>query len=122
MRPWSSSVHLIHPFYQYCQVPNLIHQKIVTSIYADDTQLLLSFSALNFSHNKLTLKTLYLPYPTGCPPTSIPLILLKLSFSYLVYYNNQQLSKLNNPTIHLPNNFAYSYLLILLAILVSSFI
>jgi len=33
-------------------------------LYADDTQLLLSFSALNFSHNITHLDTLLLTYPT----------------------------------------------------------
>jgi len=42
---------------------------------------------------------------------------------YLVFGQLQQLSKLNNPIIHLPNNvIGYSHLLFLLVILVSSLI
>jgi len=57
-------------------------------LYADDTQLLLSFSALDFSHNITHLENTITTYTTGCLPISCLLILLKLSFSSLVYHNN----------------------------------
>jgi len=47
-------------------------------LYADDTQLLLSFSALDFSHNITRLENT-ITYPTGCFLISCLLILLKLS-------------------------------------------
>jgi len=50
-------------------------------------------------------------YPTGCLSISCLLILLKLSFSSLVYHAQQvQLSKLNNLTIHLYVTMSYSNL------------
>jgi len=70
-------------------------------LYACDTQLLLSFSALDFSHNITHLENTITNVSNWM--SSCLLILLKRSFSSLVYRNN---SKLNNPTIHLilPNN------------------
>jgi len=60
-----------------------------------------------------------LTYPTGCLPISCLLILLKLSFSSLIYYNHS-LNSIILPFIYL--TMSYSHLLILLAILVSSLI
>jgi len=98
----------------------LIQQQTITSINADDTELLLSFWALDFSHNITHLeKTLWLTYPTGYLSILCLLILLKLSFSSLVYHNNS----LNS--IILTFNYltmSYFHLLILLAIFVSSLI
>jgi len=87
-------------------------------LYADDTQLLLSFSALDFSHNITHLENT-LTYPTGCLPISCLVILLKLSFLSLVYHNNS-LNSIILPFIYI--TISYSHLLILLAILVSSLI
>jgi len=76
-------------------------------LYAENTHLLLSFSALDFSHD-IT--------PTGYLQIFCLLILLKMSFSSLVYHNNSINSvilKFIYPTM------SYSLLLILLLILVS---
>ena len=54
----------------------------------------------------LTWKTLYQTFPTGCQPTSSLLILPKTEF--LIIGLPQQLSKLNSPTIPLPNNSTLS--------------
>jgi len=84
----------------------LIQQQTITSM-------LLTF---NFScHSQLwislitplTLKTLYLTYLTESLPTSCLLILLKPSFSSLVYHNNSL--NANNANIHLPNNVIFSH-------------
>jgi len=86
-------------------------------LYADDTQLLLSFSAPDFCHNIPHLKnTITNIQPNGYHPISCLLILLKLSFSSLVYHNNSIIL----PFIYL--TMLYFHLLILLVILVSSLI
>jgi len=83
---------------------------------------------LNFSYHSqrwislitsLTLKALEQTHQTGCLPTSSLLILLKLSFSSLVYHNNS-LTSIILPFIYL--TMSYSHPLILLAILVLSLI
>jgi len=63
-------------------------------LYADDTQLLLSFSALDFSHNVTHLENFLSLNPSKT--------------EFLIFGLPQQLSKLNNPTIHLPNNVILS--------------
>jgi len=57
IRPWSSTLNHIHHSSQYHHSYQMQQQS--HHIYGDDTQLLLSLSALDFSHKSLTLKTLY---------------------------------------------------------------
>jgi len=84
---------------------NLIQQQTITSIL-----MIFNFSYRSqagvLSLTSLTLKTLKLTYPAGYLPISCLLILLKLSFSTMVYHKNSL--KINNPTIHLPNNVILS--------------
>jgi len=54
----------------------------------------------------LALKNLTLTYPTGFLSTSCLLLIIKVSF--LIFGLKQQFSKLNNPTIYLPNNIILS--------------
>jgi len=67
-------------------------------LYVDDTQLLLSFSALDFSHNITHLENTI----TNVSKSSnfLSLSLLKLSFSSLVYYSNS-LNSIILPFIYL---------------------
>jgi len=53
-----------------------------------------------------TLKTLQLTIPTGCLPICMSLYPSKTEL--FIFGLPQQLSKLNNPTIHLPNNVILS--------------
>jgi len=95
----------------------LIHQQTTTSV----------LMILNFCYSELwisfttslTLKTLWLTYPTECLPIFCILILFKLSFSFLVYHNNS----LNSVILQFIDlTMSYSHLLILYVILVSSLI
>jgi len=65
---------------------------------ADDTQLLLSFSALDFSHNITHLENTITNFLSLNPSKT----------EFLIFGIPQQLSKLNNPTIHQPNNVILS--------------
>jgi len=96
--PWSSFLYLIH------------HSSTVTSnsaanyhLYADYTQLLFSFSALNFSHNTTHIENTIPKSSNWMFSIFLYLILLKLSFSYLVYHKNSL-----NSIIHLHNNVILS--------------
>jgi len=89
-------------------------------LYADDTQLLLSFSVLDFSHNMTHLEKT-IAYPTGSLPISCLVILLKLSFSSLLYHNTS-LYSIILLFMYLTMSMSCSNLLILLVILVSSLI
>jgi len=74
--------------------------------YADDTQLLLPFSALDFSHNIIHLENTLTNIANWMSSNSLSLNPSKIEF--LIFGLPQQLSKLNNPTIHLPNNVILS--------------
>jgi len=80
----------------------LILQQTTNSIYADDTQLLLSFSALDFSHNITHFENTITNVANWMSSNFLSLNRSKTEF--LIFSLPQQLSKLNNPTIHLPNN------------------
>jgi len=72
--------------------------------YADDTQLLLSFSALDFSYNITHLQNTM----TNVANWLLSIFLSLNPSKTLIFGLPQQLSKLNNPTIHLPNNVMLS--------------
>ena len=71
-------------------------------LYADDTQLYLSFSAAGFSHNITFLETAISNVSNWMSANFLTLNPSKTEF--LVIGLPQQLSKLNSPAIHLPNN------------------
>jgi hypothetical protein len=71
-------------------------------LYADDTQLYLSFSAAGFSHNITFLETAISNVSNWMSSNFLTLNPSKTEF--LVIGLPQQLSKLNSPAIHLPNN------------------
>jgi len=75
-------------------------------LYADDTQLLLSFSALDFSHNITYLENTITNVANWM--SSNFLFLNPSKTEFLVFGLPQQLSKLNNHTFHLPNNVILS--------------
>jgi len=75
-------------------------------LYADDTQLLLSFSALNFSHNITNLQTTITNVSNWMSSKFLSLNPSKIEF--LIFGIPPQLSKLNIPIIHLPNNVKLS--------------
>jgi len=75
-------------------------------LYADDTQLLLSFSALDFSHNITHLENTITNVSNWMSSNLLSLNPFKTEF--LIFGLLQQLFKLNNPTIHLPNNVILS--------------
>jgi len=90
-------------------------------LYADDAQLFLSFSALNFSYNITHLENTIANVANWMSSNSLSFIPSKTEF--LIFGLPQQLSKLNNPTTHLAYlTMSYSHLLILFVILVSSLI
>jgi len=70
-------------------------------VYADDTQLFLSFSALDFSHNIIRLENTITNVSNWMSSYFLSLNPSKTEF--LIFSLPQQLSKLNNPTVHLPN-------------------
>jgi len=111
---YSSSYTLIQPLTTVISNSATNHH-----FYADDTQLLLSFSALDFLHDINHLENTTTNVSKGIPSNFLSLILLKLSFSSLVYHNNSQ-NSIIPPFIHL--TMSYSHKLILLAILVLSLI
>jgi len=74
--------------------------------FADDTQLLSSFSALDFSHNITHLENTITNVANWMSSNFLSLNPSKTEF--LIFGLPQQLSKLNNPTIHLPNNVILS--------------
>jgi len=76
------------------------------NLYADDTQLLLSFSALDFSHNITHLENTITNVANWMSSNFLSLNPSKTEF--LIFGLRQQLSKLNNPTIHLHNNVILS--------------
>jgi len=71
-------------------------------LYADATQLLLSFSALDFSHNISHLEHTITNLANWMLSNFLSLNPSKTEF--LIFGLSQQLSKLNNPTIHLPKS------------------
>jgi len=74
-------------------------------LYTDDTQLLVSFSALDLSHNITHLvNTITNVYWMS----SNFLVYNPSKTEFLIFGLTQQLFKLNNPTIHLPNNVILS--------------
>jgi len=75
-------------------------------LYADDTQLFLSFSALDFSHNITLLENTISDVSNWMSANFLSLNPSKTEF--LIIGLPQQLSKLNSPTIHLPNNITLS--------------
>jgi len=74
-------------------------------LYANDTQFLLSFSALDFSRNITLIENLA---NVSNWMSSNLLSLNPSKTEFLIFGLQQQLSKLNNPTIHLPNNVILS--------------
>jgi len=88
-------------------------------LYADDTQLLISFSALDFSHNITHLENTITNVSNSMSSNFLSLNPSKLSFSSLVYHNTS-LNSIILPFIYL--TMSHSHLLILLVILVSSLI
>jgi len=79
---------------------------IFALVYADDTQLLISFSALDFSHNITYLENTITNVSNWMSSNYLSLNPSKTEF--LIFDLPQQFSKLNNPTIHLPNNVILS--------------
>ena len=75
-------------------------------LYADDTQLFLSFSASDFSHNITHLERTISNISNWMSANFLSLNPSKTEF--LIFGLPQQLSKLNSPTIHLPNNVTLS--------------
>jgi len=75
-------------------------------LHADNTQLLLSFSALDFSHNVNNLENTITNESNWMSSNYLSLNPFKTEF--LIFGLPQQLSKLGNPTIHLPNNIILS--------------
>jgi hypothetical protein len=75
-------------------------------LYADDTQLFISFTATDFSHNISLLETSISNVSNWMSANFLSLNPSKTEF--LVIGLPQQLSKLNSPTIHLPNNVTLS--------------
>ena len=71
-------------------------------LYADDTQLLLSFSAADFSYNITHLKNTISNVYNWMSFNFLSLNLSKTDF--LIISLPQQLSKLRSPTIHLPDD------------------
>jgi len=88
-------------------------------LYADDTQLLLSFSALDFSYNITHLENTITNVANWMSSNFLSLNPSKIEFLILVYLNNS-LNSIILPFIYLI--MSYSYLLILLVILLSSLI
>ena len=74
-------------------------------LYADDTQLYLSFSAVGFCH--ITFLETAISNVSNWMSTNF-LILNPSKTEFLVIGLPQQLSKLNSPSIHLPNNVILS--------------
>jgi len=70
-------------------------------LYADDAQLLFPFSALDFSYNSTFLENT-IANVSNWMSSNFSLNPSKTEF--LIFGLPQQLSKLNNPTIHLPSN------------------
>jgi len=76
-------------------------------LYADDTQLLLSFSAQDFSHNITHLENTIANVANWMSSNFLSFNPSKTEF--LIFgLPSQKLSKLNNPTIHLTNNVILS--------------
>jgi len=75
-------------------------------LYADDTQILLSFSTLDVSHSITHLEHTITNVSTWMSSNSVSLNPSKTEF--LVFSLPQQLFKFNNPIIHLPNNVILS--------------
>ena len=75
-------------------------------LYADDTQLFLSFSAASYSHNIAHLETAISSVANWMSTNFLTLNPSKTEF--LIIGLPQQLSKLNSPTLRLPNNVTLS--------------
>jgi hypothetical protein len=75
-------------------------------LYADDTQLFLSFSAADFSHNINHLENTISSVSNWMSSNFLSLNPSKTEF--LIIGLPQQLSKLSSPIIHLPNNVTLS--------------
>jgi hypothetical protein len=75
-------------------------------LYADDTQLFLSFSALDFSRNITHLETTISDVSNWMSANFLSLNPSKTEF--LIIGLPQQLSKLNSPSLHLPDNITLS--------------
>ncbi|MFA9289573.1 MAG: reverse transcriptase domain-containing protein, partial [Weeksellaceae bacterium] len=75
-------------------------------LYADDTQLYISFSAVDFSHNITHLEQTVSNVYNWMSSNFLSLNPSKTEF--LVIGLPKQLEKLNHPTIHLPNNVILS--------------
>jgi len=74
--------------------------------HADNTQLLLQFLALNLSHNITRLENTITNVSDWMSSNFLSLYPSKTEF--LIFGLRQQLSKLDNPTNHLPNNVILS--------------
>jgi len=92
-------------FNVYLALPSAI-LTILYLFYADDTQHLSSFSALDFSHDITHLENTITNVSNWMSSNFLSLNPSKTEF--LIFGLPQQLSKLNNPTIHLPNNVILS--------------
>jgi len=95
----------------------LIQQQTITSMLLILN--FLSFSAMDFSHYITHLENTITNVSNWMSSNFLSLILLKLSFSSLVYHNNS-LNSIILPFMYL--TMSYCHLLILLAILVTSLI
>jgi len=85
-------------------------------LYADDTQLLLSFSAFDFSHISTHVENTVTNVSNWMSSNFLSLNPSKTEFLIFVYHNNS-LNSIILPFIYL--TMSYSHLLFLLAILVS---
>ena len=95
----SSNTSMITPLSTLIPQSSVQHQ-----LFADDTQLFVSFCAASFSFHYYSLggwSKLSPKFLIGCHLILFLSILLKLSSFSLVFL--QQLKKINNPIIHLPN-------------------
>jgi len=84
----------------------ILQQTTNSMLMNDDTQLLLSFSALDFSHNITHLENTITNVANWMSSNFLSRNPSKTE--YLIFGLPQQLSKLNNSTIHLPNNVILS--------------
>ena len=91
-------VVLYYSFYILLSVKSyLIHLQVINSIHADDTQLYISFSAIDFSHNIAHLEQSVSNVYNWISSNFLSLNPSKTEF--LVIGLPKQLEKLNHPTI-----------------------
>jgi len=96
IRPWSSILHLIH----HPLSTVISYSAANRHLYADDIQLLLSFSALDLSRNTTEFENTITNVFNWMSSKFLSLNPFKVSFSSLVYHNNY-LNSIILPLIYL---------------------